>query len=298
MKHYVCRALVALFAAGLACHVSADEAPSGTLRKIKETGSITLGHREASIPFSYYDERQQVVGYSQDVMLSVVEAIKAALKLPKLDVRMMPVTSQNRIPLIQGGSIDIECGSTTNTLERQQQVAFSNHLFLYGIRMMVPKGAGYGELADMRGKNVVVTAGTTAERLVRRLNEERGLGLMLISAKDHGESFLTLETGRAQAFVMDEPLLYGELAKAKNPEKWAVTGVPLQSENYACMLRKDDPAFKRVVDAAIAKLMTSGQIEPIYRKWFLGPVPPKGINLNYPLSGEMKQLFKAPNDRI
>lgn len=275
-----------------------QEALSGTLKKIKETGAISLGHREASIPFSYYDDRQQVVGYSHEIMMNVVAAIKASLNMPNLSVRLMPVTSQNRIPLIQGGTIDIECGSTTNTVERQQQVAFSNHLFLYGIRTMVHKASGFAELPDLRGKNVVVTAGTTAERLVRKINEEKGLGLNLISAKDHGESFLTLETGRAQAFVMDEPLLYGELAKAKKPDELAVVGNSLQFENYACMLRKGDPEFKKLVDTTIAKLMSSGQAEAIYKKWFTSPIPPKGVNLNYPLSAEMKQLFKNPNDRI
>ncbi|HEX5802292.1 MAG TPA: glutamate/aspartate ABC transporter substrate-binding protein [Azospira sp.] len=276
--------------------VAAPDSP--TLKRIKETGAITLGHRESSIPFSYYDDRQQVIGYSQDFMTEIVRTIKGELGLPGLQVRMMPVTSSNRIPLMQNGTIDLECGSTTNTIERQRQVSFSNHLFLYGIRTMVRKDAGIGELEDLKGKNVVTTAGTTAERLLRQMNEERQLGFNLISAKDHGEAFLTLETGRAAAFVMDEPLLHGEKAKAKKADDWAVVGRPLQSENYACMLPKGDQAFKQLVDGAIARLMTSGEAEKIYHKWFMSPLPPKGINLAYPLSDELRALYKRPNDRL
>lgn len=276
--------------------VAAPDSP--TLKRIKETGTITLGHRESSIPFSYYDDRQQVIGYSQDFMTEIVRTIKAGLKLDKLDVRMMPVTSSNRIPLMQNGTIDLECGSTTNTVERQRQVSFSNHLFLYGIRIMVRKDAGIGELEELKGKNVVTTAGTTAERLLRQMNEERKLGFNLISAKDHGEAFLTLETGRAAAFVMDEPLLHGEKAKAKKADDWAVVGRPLQSENYACMLPKGDEAFKQLVDGAIARLMTSGEAEKIYHKWFMSPLPPKGINLAYPISDELRALYRQPHDRL
>lgn len=299
MKRYMTVGLMVLAMNFALCGVAhSDEALTGTLKKIKETQSITLGHRESSIPFSYYDDRQQVIGYSQEIMMHIVDAIKGAVGVSKLDVHLMPVTSQNRIPLVVGGTVDIECGSTTNTAERQKQVAFSDHIFWYGIRAMVHKNSGFRELADLRGKNVVVTAGTTAERLVRKLNGEQDLNMSLISAKDHGESFLTLETNRAQAFVMDEPLLYGERSKSKNPGDLEVIGAPLQSEGYACMFRKDDPAFKKLVDAEIVKLMTSGQAEKIYNKWFMSPIPPKGVNLNYPLSAEMKNLFKAPNDRI
>lgn len=275
---------------------AAPESP--TLKRIRDLGAISLGHRESSIPFSYYDDKQQVIGYSQDFMMEIVRTIKGELGLAKLQTKMMPVTSANRIPLMLNGSIDLECGSTTNTVERQRQVGFSNHLFLYGIRLMVRKDAGIGELEDLKGRNVVTTAGTTAERLLRQLNEERQLGFQLISAKDHGESFLTLETGRATAFVMDEPLLHGEKAKARKADDWAVVGRPLQSENYACMLPKGDEAFKQLVDGAIARLMTSGEAEKIYHKWFMSPLPPKGINLAYPMSEELRALYKRPNDRL
>jgi glutamate/aspartate transport system substrate-binding protein len=286
--------LAALASAALAAPVAAQE---GTLKKIKDSGSITIGHRDASIPFSYYDDKQQVVGYSHEIMLAAVEAVKAELKLKDLQVRLNPVTSQNRIPLIQNGTIDIECGSTTNNLERQKQVSFSNTIFVIGTRLLTRKDSGVKDFGDLAGKNVVTTAGTTSERLIRKMNEEKKLGMNIISAKDHGESFLTLETGRAVAFMMDDALLYGELAKAKKPGDWVVTGTPQSREAYGCMLRKDDAPFKKVVDGAIAKLMTSGQAEKLYARWFLNPVPPKGLNLNFALSEDMKTLYKNPNDK-
>jgi glutamate/aspartate transport system substrate-binding protein len=272
-------------------------AQANTLQKINETGSITLGHRESSIPFSYYDHNQQVVGYSQEMMMKVVDAIKAELAMPNLQVRMMPVTSQNRIPLVQNGTIALECGSTTHNSERARQVAFSNTIFVVGTRLMTKKDSGVQDFDQLAGRNVVTTAGTTSERLLRRMNEEKKLGMNIISAKDHGESFLTLETGRAVAFMMDDALLYGELAKAKRPAEWVVTGTPQSYEAYGCMMSRDDPAFKKLVDAAIAKTMASGEAEAIYNKWFLAAIPPKNIKLGFPLSDAMKTLFKEPNDR-
>ena len=270
---------------------------SATLKKIKETGAITLGHRESSIPFSYYDDKQQVIGYSQELMLKAVDAIRDNLKLAKIDIKLMPVTSANRITLVQNGTIDIECGSTTNNLERQKQVGFSTTIFVIGTKLMTKKDSGIKDFADLAGKNVVTTAGTTSERLLRKMNEEKKMGMSVISAKDHGESFLTLETGRAVAFMMDDALLFGEMAKAKRAADWAVVGTAQSKEAYGCMLRKDDPAFKKVVDAALTKAMTSGEAEKIYAKWFMNPIPPKALNLNMPLSDEMKTLYKAPNDK-
>ena len=273
----------------------AQESP--TLKKIKDTGVITLGHRESSIPFSYYDDKQQVIGYSQELMLRVVEAIKAELKLAKIDTKLMPVTSANRITLVQNGTVDIECGSTTNNLERQKQVSFSTTIFVIGTRLMTKTDSGIKDFADLKGKNVVTTAGTTSERLLRKMNEDQKMGMNIISAKDHGESFLTLETGRAVGFMMDDALLYGEMAKAKNAKDWVVTGTAQSKEAYGCMVRKDDPEFKKLVDAALTKAETSGEAEKIYQKWFMNPIPPKGLNLAMPLSDEMKALYKAPNDK-
>jgi glutamate/aspartate transport system substrate-binding protein len=284
-----------LLIAGIAQPAFAQESP--TLKKIKDSGTIALGHRESSIPFSYYDDKQQVVGYSQELMLKVVDAVKAELKLPALAVKLTPVTSQNRIPLVQNGTVDIECGSTTNNAERGRQVAFSNTIFIIGTRLMTKKESGIKDFPDLAGKNVVTTAGTTSERLIRKMNEDKKLAMNIISAKDHGESFLTLETGRAVAFMMDDALLYGELAKARRPAEWTIVGTPQSFEAYGCMMRKDDPAFKKVADAALAKAMTSGEAEAIYKKWFTQPIPPKGLNLNFPISEAMQKLLKAPNDK-
>jgi glutamate/aspartate transport system substrate-binding protein len=289
-------AVVAL-ALNVAFSLPAQAQESATLKKITDTGSITLGHRESSIPFSYYDDKQQVIGYSHELMLKVVEGIKTSQKLPNLEIKLMPVTSSNRISLIQNGTVDIECGSTTNNLERQKQVAFSTSIFVIGTKLMTKKISGINDFADLAGKNVVTTAGTTSERLLRKMNEEKKMGMSIISAKDHGESFLTLETGRAVAFMMDDALLFGEMAKAKRPADWTVVGTAQSKEAYGCMLRKEDPGFKKLVDAALNKAMTSGEAEKIYAKWFLNPIPPKGLNLNMPLSDEVKALFKAPNDK-
>jgi glutamate/aspartate transport system substrate-binding protein len=288
-------------AAGLACWIalaapaSAQE-PGGTLKRIKDSGAISLGHRESSIPFSYYDDRQQVVGYSHEIMLRAVEAVRQELKLPRLETKLTPVTSQNRITLVQNGTVDLECGSTTNNLDRQRQVAFSNTIFVVGTRLLTRKDSGVRDFPDLAGKNVVTTAGTTSERLLRRMNDEKRMGMNVIAARDHGEAFLTLQSGRAVAFMMDDALLAGEMAKARKREDWHIVGTPQSREAYGCMMRKDDPAFKKVVDAAIARLMSSGEAEKLYRKWFESPIPPRGLTLGLPLGEEMKALFRSPND--
>ena len=270
---------------------------NGTLKKIKDSGVITLGHRESSIPFSYYDDKQQVIGYSQDMMLKAVDGIKTYLKLSALEIKLVPVNSENRITLVENGSVDLECGSTTNTTERQKQVSFSNSIFVVGTRLMTRTTSGIKDFPDLAGKNVVTTAGTTSERLLRKMNDSNNMKMKIISVKDHGEAFRSLESGRADAFVMDEVLLYGEMAKARNAREWAVVGTPQSYEAYGCMMRKDDPAFKKVVDDALARVMTSGEAEKLYAKWFLQPIPPKGLNLNFALSYALKKLYKSPNDK-
>jgi len=290
------RAFAVLLCLGAPLRLGAEE-PGGTLKKVKDSGVIALGHRESSIPFSYYDDKQQVVGYSQDIALRIVDAVKQELKLPGVQVKLVPVTSQNRIPLVQNGTVDIECGSTTNNLERQKQVAFSNTIFIVRTRLLTRKDSGIRDLPDLAGKNAVVTAGTTSERLLRKVNEEKKLGVKITSAKDHGESFLILESGRAAAFMLDDVLLSGELAKSRKPADWMVTGTPQSREAYGCSMRKDDRPFKALIDRTIATLETSGGILPIYEKWLQKPIPPKGLNLDFPLSDEMKALFKSPNDK-
>lgn len=270
---------------------------TGTLKKINDNGVIVVGHRESSVPFSYYDNQQKVVGYSQDYSNAIVEAIKTKLNKPDLQVKMLPITSQNRIPLLQNGTYDYECGSTTNNVERQKQAAFSNTIFVIGTRLLVKKGSPIKDFSDLKGKTVVVTSGTTSEVLLHKLNDEQKLELRIISAKDHGDSFRTLETGRAVAFMMDDALLAGERAKAKKPDSWEIVGTPQSKEAYGCMLRKDDPAFKTLVDETIAKVQTSGQAEKWFDKWFKQPIPPKNLNMNFALSDDMKTLFKTPNDK-
>ncbi|MFM0252201.1 glutamate/aspartate ABC transporter substrate-binding protein [Paraburkholderia sediminicola] len=273
------------------------EESSATLKKIRDTGVISLGVRESSVPFSYYDEQQQVIGYSQAIALKIVDEVKKELNLPNLKVKEVPITSQNRIPLVQNGTIDMECGSTTHTKDRDNQVAFSNSFFQYGVRMIVKKSSGVKDFPDLAGKTVVTTAGTSEERLLRQMNNEKGMNMRLISAKDHAESFLNVKTGRAVAFVMDDPLLYGAKAKEADADDYLITGTSPMSEVYGCMFRKEDPGFKKLADGVIARLQTSSEAATMYRKWFTQPIPPKGINLNYPLSADMKSLFANPNDR-
>ncbi|MBF7979919.1 MULTISPECIES: amino acid ABC transporter substrate-binding protein [Rahnella] len=270
---------------------------TGTLKKIKDNGVIVVGHRESSVPFSYYNNEQKVVGYSQDYSDAIVDAVKKKLNLPNLQVKMMPITSQNRIPLLQNGTYDFECGSTTNNLERQQQAAFSDTIFVIGTRLLVKKGSEIKDFADLKGKTVVVTSGTTSEVLLNKLNEEKKLDLRIISAKDHGDSFRTLETGRAVAFMMDDALLAGERAKAKKPDNWEIIGTPQSKEAYGCMMRKDDADFKKLVDDTIVKAQTSGEATKWFETWFKKPIPPKNLNMNFELSDDMKALFKAPNDK-
>lgn len=275
-----------------------SEATSDTLQKIKSNGVIVVGHRESSVPFSYYDNAQKVVGYSQDYSNQIVDAVKKQLNMPNLQVKMLPITSQNRIPLLQNGTFDFECGSTTNNAERQQQAGFSNTIFVVGTRLLVKKGGDIKDFKDLAGKPVVVTSGTTSEILLNKLNEKDNMKMRIISAKDHGDSFRTLESGRAVAFMMDDALLAGERAKAKKPDQWEIVGTPQSHEAYGCMLRKNDPAFKKLMDETIATAQTSGEAAKSYERWFNQPIPPKNMNMNFALSDDMKALFKAPNDQI
>ncbi|MBS9424490.1 amino acid ABC transporter substrate-binding protein [Photorhabdus caribbeanensis] len=281
---------------GMAGAVQAEEL-TGTLKKIKDDGVIIVGHRESSVPFAYYDNQQKVVGYSQDYSNLIVEAVKKKLDMPNLQVKLIPVTSQNRIPLLQNGTYDFECGSTSNNLERQKQVSFSNSIFIVNTRLLTKKGSGIKDFPDLAGKNVVVSAGTTSEILLNKLNDEKNMKMRIISAKDHGDSFRTLESGRAIAFMVDDALLAGERAKAKKPDQWEIVGTPQSREAYGCISRKDDLQFKKLIDETIVQAQTSGVAEKSFERWFKHPIPPKNLNLNFSLSDEMKALFKSPNDK-
>ena len=293
MRHFV---LPVAAAFALAAVQPAAAQDSGTLKKVKDSGTITLGHRDTSIPFSYYDDKQQVVGYAMDLCMRIVDAVKAELKMSKLDVKLNPVTSATRIPLMANGTIDMECGSTTNNLERQKQVAFTITHFVTANRYVAKKASNIGKLADLKGKTVVSTAGTTNIKWLTEENQKQNLGMNIVAGKDHAESFLMVDTGRAAAFFMDDILLYGLVANARTPGDWAIGSEAYTVEPYGIMLRRDDPAFKKVVDNAIIQTYKSGAINGIYEKWFLKPVPPKGINLNVPMSAQFKKVVANPTD--
>jgi len=270
----------------------------GTLKKIKETGSITLGTRSASIPFNFLDDDNKQVGFAWDIAQRVVEQVKKDLKLAKLEVKTIELTPQTRIPLVANQTVDLECSSTTNNLERQNQVSFSNTFFVVGARLLVRRNSGIKHWADLIGKNVVVSGGTTAERILRRLNEQNKWGINIMLAKDINENFLTVETGRAVAAMQDDIILYSNIARAKSPADWEVVGVPQQKEAYGCMLRKGDAAFKKVVDGVIAGMMKSGEFEKLYDKYYLKPIAVKGgTTINFPMPLDMRELITNPNDR-
>jgi glutamate/aspartate transport system substrate-binding protein len=270
---------------------------TGTLKKIKETGAITIGHRESSIPFAYLDEHQKPVGYAIDLCMKVVDAVKAELGMPGLEVRMQPVTSANRIPLMQNGTIDLECGSTTNSLQRQEQVAFGPTYFVVNITAAVKKDSGIRTLADLNGRTIATSSGTTSVPLLKHYERTAKIDVKEIYGRDHAESFLLLANDRAAAFVMDDILLAGQIANSRNPQDYVILAESLRSEPYGMMLRKDDPQFKALVDRAVGAVMTSGEIGKIYAKWFTSPIPPRGVNLNFPPTPAIEGAFAEPNDR-
>ena len=271
-------------------------AQEGTLKKIKDTGSITIGHRESSVPFSYYDDKQKVVGYAMDLCNKIVDAVKANLKLAKLEVKLQPVTSATRIPLIANGTIDLECGSTTNNLDRQKQVSFTITHFVTANRFVSKKSAKLKKVDDLKGKTIVSTSGTTNIKQITEINTEKNLGLTILPAKDHAEAFLMVETGRAAAFVMDDILLFSLVASSKAPKDYEISADALSVEPYGIMLRKDDPAFKKVVDDAMTAVYKGGEINKIYEKWFQKPIPPKAVNLNLPMGAAFKKVVAKPTD--
>lgn len=270
---------------------------SGTLDRIRSSGTMTIAYRDASIPFSYLDDKAQPTGFAWELSQKIAAAVQKELGLANLTIKPQAVTSANRIPLMVNGTIDIECGSTTNNTTRGKDVSFSVNYFYTGTRFLVKTNSGIQSLEDLRGKTLVSTLGTTNLQLLRTLNTEDKLGINITTAKDHDASFLNVQQGLADAFGMDDILLYGLRAAAAKPTDFAVVGKPIQVEPYACMVRKDDPAFKAVVDKAIIGLMESGEFTKMYEQWFTKPIPPKGINLELPMSEELKANLTAHSDK-
>jgi glutamate/aspartate transport system substrate-binding protein len=285
--------LAAAFCVGQA---SAEEL-TGTLKKVKETGTITIGYRDSSIPFSYLDDNQKPIGFAIDICYRIVDAVKRELKLDKLAVELNPVTSSTRIPLLANGTIDLECGSTTNNADRLTQVAFTNTHFLTATRFVSKKSSKLNSIEDLKGKSVASTSGTTNIKQLTETNAARNLGMNIIPAKEHAESFLMVETDRAVAAVLDDILLASFVAGSKDPDGYVISKDAFSKpEPYGIMLRKDDPAFKKVADAATAALYQSGEGQKLYDKWFMQKIPPKGLNLNAPISPELKHEFAKPSD--
>jgi len=290
------RPILALLALALAVPALAEDL-EGTLKKVKEHNLIVIGYRESSVPWSYLDGDQKVVGYSHEVALKIVDAIKAELKMPDLKLREIPINAQNRISLMQNGTIDLECNGTTNTSERRKQVAFSNTIAFTQTQLLTKKKSGIKEFEDIAGKTIAVTAGTTSEHYLRKYADEHKVKLNILATRDHSQGFLMLQTGRADAFFMDRDVLGSLLARAQDKADYVITGQPQTKEALACMLRKDDPQFKALVDRVIAKMQTSGEAAKMYDKWFMAPIPPDGVVLDAPLTKEMKELYKHPNDQ-
>ena len=268
-----------------------------TLQKIANSGRITLGYRESSVPFSYLAGPRHPIGFGVDIYTHVIPALKRATGRSDLEVNWQALTSQNRIPLIANGTVDLECGSTSNTAARAKTVAFAINYFYTGPKLLVKQASGVKDFDDLVGKTVAVTTGTTTMKLLRKMDLERSMNMQLLPGKDHADSFLLVDAGRAVAFAMDDILLYGQILNAKQPAQWQVVGTPPQVEPYACMLRKEDAAFKRVVDSAIADLMRSGEFERLYDKWFLSPIPPRGRSLNLPMSDALRDNLRKHSDQ-
>ena len=281
-----------LLTAGLAATASAQ-----TLKKVADSNKITVAYREASVPFSYLIGSTKAVGFSVELTEAIIDDVRKKVKKPNLEVAYMPVTSQNRIPLLMNGTYDLECGSTTNNSARGKDVAFAVSHFYTGTRLLTKKTSGVKNYADLAKKTVASTTGTTNAQVIRKYNTDKKLDMQLILGKDHDDSLLLVESDRAVAFAMDDILLFGLMANSKNPASLEVVGDSLQVEPYGCMLRKDDPEFKKLVDGTITRMMKSGEFSKLYTKWFESPIPPKGVNLNLPMSPDLKANLKSPSDK-
>jgi glutamate/aspartate transport system substrate-binding protein len=273
------------------------QSPGGTLAKIKETGEIKLGHRDVSVPFSYLDDNQKPVGFAMDLCARIVDAVKDELRLPSIQTRLQPIQLSTQIPLIQNGTIDIVCGPATNTLERQKVVAFSDTIFVSSIRAVVRKDGPVKNFEDLNNKPVSLTAGSTSIALLARRAQEKSFQTQNVLSADHAASFLALTTGRTEAFVMDDILLASLIANSANPGAWRIIDDSLRTEPYGLIIRKDDPEFKSFVDKSLVAMMKSNQFQELYAKWFMRPIPPKNVNLSFPMTQPLKDAVASPNDK-
>jgi glutamate/aspartate transport system substrate-binding protein len=290
-------ALSSALAATFIANAVFAQVAGGTLAKIRETGEIRLGHRDVSVPFSYLDDQQKPVGFAMDLCDKLADAVKAELKLPSLRVIPQPIQLSSQIPLIQNGTIDIVCGPATNTLERQKVVAFSNTIFVSSIRAVVRRDGAVKTFEDLNGKQVSLTAASTSIALLTAREQEKKFQTAKMFNPDHAASFLALTTGRAEAFVMDDILLAGLVANSANPGGWRILDDALRVEPYGLILRKDDHQFKELVDRTLVNLMKTGEFQKLYSKWFTSPIPPKNVNLNFPMTQSLKDILAQPNDR-
>lgn len=291
------RPLVLGLAIALCCGAASAQS-GGTLQKIKESGTIQIGARESQIPFSYKLSADAApIGFTTDICLKIVDAVKARLGMPKVDVQYVMLNSTNRIPLLQNGTVDLDCATTTNSTQRQQQVDFAPSHFVTNITAAVKKASGINTLADLNGKNVATVAGSTSIQLLRGARKSGSIEANELPGKDTSDGFLLLSTGRADAYVLDDVQLAGMIANAPNPGDYKILKESLRQEPYGIMLRKDDPQFKALVDETVTGLMKSGAIEQLYNKWFLSPIPPKNANLNFPMTDAVREIYKNPNNK-
>ena len=277
--------------------VAAPVAHADTLKKIADSGKMTLAYREASVPFSYLVGAGAPVGFSVDIANAVADAVKKKLGNPNIKIELQSVTSQNRIPLLSNGTTDLECGSTTNNSTRGKEVEFAINHFYTGTRLLVKKSSNIKNYADLAKKSVASTTGTINAQAIRKYNSDKSLGMDILLGKDHDDAVLMVDSGRAVAFAMDDILLFGLMGNAKNPAEWEVVGDSLQVEPYACMMRKDDPAFAGLVNGVISGMMKSGDFEKLYTKWFMSAIPPKGQNLSLPMSKDLRDNLKVLSNK-
>ena len=292
MKKSLLALAVAVCAIGVAQAQSND-----SLAKIKAAGKVVIGTRDSSAPLAYTTGDGKYTGYHVEICNRIADAIKADLKMPNLGVEYALVTSQNRIPLVVNGTVDLECGSTTNNKARAQQVAFAPTTYVTNVRIAVRGSSGINSVADLKGKKVATTTGTTSVQLLRKHERAKGVQFDEIFGKDHADSFLLMESGRADAFVMDDNILAGLIVNSKTPSEFKIVGESLSEEPIAIMYRKDDPAFKKVVDGAVTAMMKSGEIEKIYNKWFMQPIPPRNVSVDMPMTASLKDAIAHPNDK-